>query len=109
MWIFQQERGVSLARLSSLFGCSRQSLYQLRARQKRRAAQLAPVRELVQQVRRQLPRVGARKLHYLLSGRLQEQGIKLGRDGLFAYLRAENLLISPPPLLHQDHQLQTLA
>lgn len=86
---------MSLARLSSLFGCSRQSLYQLRARQKRRAAQLAPVRELVQQVRRQLPRVGARKLHYLLSGRLQEQGIKLGRDGLFAYLRAENLLISP--------------
>ncbi len=95
MWIFQQEGGVSLARLSSLFGCSRQSLYQSRARQKRRAAQLAPVRELVQEVRRGLPRLGTRKLHYLLSGKLQELGIKLGRDGLFAHLRAENLLISP--------------
>lgn len=67
MWIFQQEKGVSLSRLSSLFGCSRQSLYQSRARQKRRTAQLAPVRELVQTVRRHLPRVGTRKLHYLLS------------------------------------------
>lgn len=95
MWTFQQEKGVSLSRLSSLFGYSRQSLYQVRARQKRRAAQLAPVRELVQQVRRQLPRLGTRKLYYLLSGQLQEQGIKLGRDGLFAYLRAEHLLISP--------------
>ncbi|WP_439880971.1 IS3 family transposase [Pontibacter sp. MBLB2868] len=95
MWFFQKEKSVSLSRLSSLFGCSRQSLYQLRARQTRRAAQLAPVRELVQEVRRQLPRVGARKLHYLLSAQLQEQGVKLGRDGLFAYLRTEHLLIAP--------------
>jgi transposase InsO family protein len=76
MWVFQQEKGVSLSRLSSLFGCSRQSLYQLRARQQRRAAQLAPLRELVQKVRRQLPRVGTRKLYYLLSGQLREQGIQ---------------------------------
>lgn len=95
MWFFHQEKGVSLSRLSSLFGRSRQSLYQLRARQHRRAAQLAPVAALVQQVRRHLPRVGTRKLHHLLSGQFQEQGIKLGRDGLFAYLRAEHLLVTP--------------
>ncbi|NDK57742.1 IS3 family transposase [Pontibacter fetidus] len=95
MWFFQQEKGVSLSRLSSLFGCSRQSLYQLRARQHRRALQLVAVREMVQQLRRQLPRVGTRKLHYLLSTQLQQQGIKLGRDGLFDFLRQEHLLICP--------------
>lgn len=42
-----------------------------------------------------MPRIGTRKLHYLLAGQLAEAGIKLGRDGLFDYLRGEGLLIKP--------------
>lgn len=45
--------------------------------------------------RRLMPRLGARKLYYLIQPDLQAQGIKLGRDGLFRYLRAEGLLVKP--------------
>ncbi len=56
---------------------------------------LEPVKNLVFEERRQLPRLGTRKLYYRLKGKLEEQGIKLGRDGLFAYLREHRLLIKP--------------
>lgn len=40
-----------------------------------------------------MPRLGTRKLYYLLKDELQASGIKLGRDALFDYLRSEHLLI----------------
>lgn len=42
-----------------------------------------------------MPRLGTRKLYYLMKPKLEESGIKLGRDGLFEYLRANRLLIQP--------------
>lgn len=42
-----------------------------------------------------MPRLGTRKLHYLIKEDLELQGIKLGRDALFDYLRREHLLIRP--------------
>ncbi len=50
---------------------------------------------MVLDVRRRLPRVGTRKLHYLLKPTFEDTGIKLGRDGLFNYLRQKHLLIKP--------------
>lgn len=50
---------------------------------------------LVAQVRRHLPRLGARKLYYLLKPKFEALSLKLGRDGLFDCLRAQNLLIKP--------------
>ena len=47
-------------------------------------------------MRRRLPRVGTRKLHYLLKPQFDDASIKLGRDGLFNYLRQKHLLIKPP-------------
>jgi len=46
-------------------------------------------------IRRYLPRLGGRKLYYLLKPKLTAQGIKLGRDGFFTYLRLHGLLIKP--------------
>ena len=43
----------------------------------------------------QMPRLGTRKLYYLLKDEFVRQGIKVGRDALFDYLRAEHLLIKP--------------
>lgn len=43
--------------------------------------------------RRLMPRVGTRKLYHLIKPELVGQGIKLGRDGLFRYLRKEGLLV----------------
>jgi len=44
-------------------------------------------------VRSKLPYTGGRKLHYMLKSELSSLGIKLGRDGLFRFLREEHLLI----------------
>lgn len=56
---------------------------------------LASVKEMVMNLRRFMPRVGTRKLYYLIKPALTEGGIKLGRDGLFDYLRDEGLLVKP--------------
>lgn len=56
---------------------------------------MKPVRELVIDVRRTLPRLGTRKLYYLLKPRFDALSIKLGRDGFFDYLREQKLLIRP--------------
>ncbi len=42
-----------------------------------------------------MPRIGTRKLYALIKPELELQGIKLGRDGLFDYLRTEGLLVKP--------------
>lgn len=42
-----------------------------------------------------MPRLGTRKLYFLLKPRLEANGIKLGRDGLFTYLREHRLLVTP--------------
>lgn len=51
------------------------------------------VSQLVAQQRKRLPRLGTRKLYHLLRPTLQARGIKLGRDGLFALLKAQGGLI----------------
>jgi len=42
-----------------------------------------------------MPRLGTRKLYYLLRSDIDALGIKIGRDALFEYLRSEHLLIKP--------------
>lgn len=61
----------------------------------KRKAVLAPVKEMIMNLRRFMPRLGTRKLYYLMKPALMESGVKLGRDGLFDYLRDENLLVKP--------------
>lgn len=46
-------------------------------------------------IRSKMPRLGTRKLYYLLKEELVARNIKLGRDVLFNFLRAEQLLIKP--------------
>lgn len=56
---------------------------------------LQPIKALVLDIRRTMPRLGTRKLYYLLKPKLVQLGIKIGRDGLFDYLREQQLLIKP--------------
>jgi putative transposase len=74
---------------------SRQAVYQREKRKEQRAMELAPVKDLVMDLRRFMPRLGGRKLYFLLKARFDEQGIKLGRDGFFDYLRAHRLRVKP--------------
>lgn len=42
-----------------------------------------------------MPRLGTRKRYHLLKPEFERRAIKLGRDGLFTYLREHKLLIQP--------------
>ena len=53
---------------------------------------------MVLDIRKQMPRIGTRKLYYLLSDQLQDLGI--GRDKLFAILNANHLCIKPKRSYH---------
>lgn len=55
--------------------------------------QHALILKQVEAIRSGMPRLGTRKLKYLLEGSLQSHGIHLGRDGLFDLLRAHGLLV----------------
>jgi hypothetical protein len=59
---------------------------------------------LVREIRLRQPRLGARKLHYLLGPRLAVSGIKLGRDRLFDVLRKARLLVTPCRAFHKTTQ-----
>jgi hypothetical protein len=78
-----------------LFGISRQALYQQQIRIDHREAELLKVKNLVINIRLEMPRIGTRKLHHLLLQQFRTQGIKIGRDAFFDYLRREKLLVRP--------------
>jgi putative transposase len=45
--------------------------------------------------RKLLPKVGGRKLHWLLAQEMSQEGIKCGRDRLFSVMREHGLLVKP--------------
>jgi len=49
----------------------------------------------VDRERKQLPRIGTRKVYYLIKEDLQENGLKFGRDKLFDLMRHYGLQIKP--------------
>jgi putative transposase len=54
--------------------------------------------EMTAQIRQSMPRIGARKLYYMLTNKLQ--ALKIGRDKFFNILRANHLLIEPKRSYH---------
>jgi len=86
---------VSLSCCCRLFGISRQAIYQSENRVKARQKELLQVKELVQNIRMEMPRIGTRKLYFLLKKDFNELNIKIGRDALFSYLASEQLLVKP--------------
>ena len=78
-----------------LFGLSRQSYYKNKTSRIKRSADLIIVRDMVMRIRCKMPRIGTRKLYHLIKDELNVLHIKIGRDVLFNFLRAEHLLIKP--------------
>lgn len=78
-----------------MFGLSRQSYYKDKKNRLKRKEELTQVRDLVMRIRCKMPRIGTRKLYYLIKDELNTLNIKIGRDVLFNFLRAEHLLIKP--------------
>lgn len=84
-----------MRRACKLLGITRQAVYQREKRIEQRSIELKPVKGMVMGLRRFMPRLGGRKLYILLKPKLDERGIKLGRDGFFDYLREHRLLVQP--------------
>lgn len=78
-----------------MFGLSRQAYYKHKSDRIKRKEELVIVRELVVRIRCKMPRIGTRKLYFLIKDELELLNIKIGRDVLFNFLRAEHLLIKP--------------
>ena len=72
-----------------LFGYSKQAYYKKQRVKEDRSVERARVKAAVLKVRAQMPRIGTRKLKFLLNG----NGVAIGRDRLFDQLREEGLLI----------------
>lgn len=76
-----------------MFGINRQQYYRSFWCSRKKQDRAGHVVALVLGIRQQLPRLGVRKLYYLLEQPLQKIGV--GRDKLYTILRANKLLITP--------------
>jgi putative transposase len=80
---------VNLEILCGLFGNSRQAWHKRQKSIYYSAIQEHLIVEMVRNNRKQMPRIGARKLHKLLT----DNNLRVGRDALFEILRRNNLLV----------------
>lgn len=92
-----KKAGVSLARLCSHVGMSRQNYYAARRLRKRREIDEDFVVAMVRQERQMQPRLGGRKLLHLLRPELLEANVEIGRDRFFELLAEHDLLVAPKP------------
>lgn len=84
---------MSIAALCHAVGTTRQAYYQERQRRTQAATRDARVLSLVRMIRCRHPQMGTRKLLVRLRPHLAQAGLHIGRDQLFALLRAANLLV----------------
>jgi transposase InsO family protein len=76
-------------------GITRQNYYARRKARQRRRVDADLVVAMVRAERKIQPRLGTRKLHFLLQGLMAEAGVKLGRDRFLEVLREQKLLLEP--------------
>jgi len=74
---------------------SRQNYYAQRRKRQRREVDADLVVEMVRAERGLQPRLGTRKLHYLMKERLEQAQAKVGRDRMFEILRDREMLVEP--------------
>lgn len=84
---------ISLVRLCRLLGITRQAYYQHFWQHESLAIAESFILSRVGSIRKDHPAIGGRKLYQLLQPFFSEHHIKMGRDGLFDLLAANNLLI----------------
>ncbi len=82
----------------TLFGIDRQVYYRSIKRRIIKQDKAALVVKMVLEIRTQMPRIGSKKLYYLLNQDLKT--LKIGRDKFIDILRANHLLIVPKRSYH---------
>lgn len=86
---------VGIGKLCGLFGKTRHAFYDREWHQKEKLNNELQVLEMIHMIRREMPRIGTRKLYYMLQEFYQEHNIKMGRDALHTLLRDNKLLVQP--------------
>lgn len=74
---------------------SRAAYYKLAECREKSGLQGQILKDLVLEYRKDMPRLGGRKLLHLLRQDMQTEQIKLGRDRFFNWLRSQDLLVQP--------------
>ena len=82
----------------TLFGVDRQVYYRKIKRRITRQSNAIKVVSMVLEIRQTMPRIGAKKLYFLLNNELKQ--LKIGRDKFINILRANHLLITPKRSYH---------
>ena len=82
-----------MGKLCALFGVTRQAFYECQANEIKTNIAHSIVLTLVKETRDIMPMIGTRKLLYEIQPKIQDHGIKMGRDQLFDILRFHGLLI----------------
>lgn len=89
-----EQKQHSVEKLCDIFQKSRQAYYQGLRQKDTRQEEDGEIIHLVRKHRRQLPRIGGRKLYYLMKEELKDKSIKCGRDRLFEVLGIHDLFIT---------------
>ena len=81
-----------------MFGINRQIYYRSTKRSRSSKNKAEQVVELVENIRMKMPKIGGRKLYFMLNEPLKT--LKIGRDKFFNILKANHLLITPKRSYH---------
>lgn len=88
---------ISIATLCSKTGMSRQNYYKRQNQRARGEVDSDLIEELVKAERAVQPRLGGKKMHHLLTPKLKEANVWIGRDRFFDVLDERGLLLDPLP------------
>lgn len=90
----QRYPNASVKVICELFGKSRQAHYKQTQHEEKLVMKNAIIIKRVKEIRSDMPRIGTRKLYYLLAGTIQDHGIEIGRDSLFNLLSLYGMLVN---------------
>ncbi len=93
MRIYLEKGGQGVGKGCELFGKSRQAYYKSISSIRMKRSSAVEVIDMVDNIRQEMPRIGTRKLYYMLGDKLPRLGV--GRDKFFMILRANHRLIAP--------------
>lgn len=96
--LYKEQHKETLVSTCDLLGVNRQVYYRTLKSNKRKQAIAQTVICLVRNLRNIMPKLGVRKLYYLLKDQLST--LSVGRDKLFRILRANHMLIKPKKRYH---------
>ncbi|MEJ0055797.1 MAG: IS3 family transposase [Bacteroidota bacterium] len=84
-----------VARVCRRINCSRQNYYKACHKEEKATTDSKELMELIQPIRAEMPRIGGKKLYFMIGDALEKKELKIGRDRFFKWLGQNDLLIRP--------------